>query len=545
MPQALLEEVRRAVDELRTRPNVERLPADEIKRRAEWFGTPTAFGNYSWVSNVKNRSTALTVHLGSRKVASETSTQKKKEIRKGAAETARLVHEYLRKAPLLSVECVMGDNPDFAPICELYLSVYRKETIRLAYMLGETLFAPGEKSGGPRLRVIFIPEWQEKDRQILVFPEIGVTYVLGTDYFGELRNAFLRMAMWSAKQEGMLGLHAGTKIVRAKGADGRLRRLGMVLFGIEATGKTTHICHDHGLCEPGEGIEIVQDEVVFWRKDGSALGTERGFYIKTEGLDPKLQPLLYKAAVSKNALLDNVVVDYEGNIYFADRTLTANAHALIQGEDLCGFSRAHIDLPPLAELDGILIAFMARNYTVVPILSKLTPEQAAVAFMLGESLDVTGADAKDALNPARAAGTNPLLVGEASDEANRFYEFVKAHEDKIHCYMLNTGGVGELVQHGMDGARRVQRKVTRVAIPEMAAIIRSVARGTLTWRDDPNWMVETPQRVEGLDISKFNLNVHYDQAKIDSLVAAIRLERAGFIELFHGLDPRIRSAVEF
>lgn len=544
MQQLLLEEVQRAVDDLDSRPNVVRLADEEIKRRAQLYGTPTAFGNYGWVSTVKNRSTALTLHLGSRKVASEAFTQKKKEIRKGATETARLVHEYLRKAPLLHVSCTMGDNPDFAPGCELYLSVYRKETIRLAYMLQQTLFAFKE-SRGPRLKVIFIPEWQEKDRQILVFPEIGVTYVLGTDYFGELRNAFLRMAMWSAKQEGMLGLHAGTKIVCARGADGKLRRLGMVLFGIEATGKTTHICHNHGLCEDGEGVEIVQDEVVFWRKDGSALGTERGFYIKTEGLDPKLQPLLYAAATSKNALLDNVVVDYEGNTYFADRTLTANGHALIQSQDLCGLGKGRVNLPPLCELDGILMAFMTRNYTVVPVVSKLAPEQAAVAFMLGESLDVTGADAKDAMSPGKAAGTNPLLVGEASAEANMFYELVKAHEDKIHCYMLNTGGVGELVEHRMDGARRLQKRVTRVSIPEMASIIRAIARGSVNWREDPDWMVETPLTIDGVNISKFNPAAHYDQGKIDALIAAIRLERAGYAEAFSGLDPKIRAAVEF
>jgi hypothetical protein len=35
----------------------------------------------------------------------------------------------------------------------------------------------------------------------------------------------------------------------------------------------------------GEGIEIVQDDVVFLKKDGSAYGTEKGFFLKTD-IDP-------------------------------------------------------------------------------------------------------------------------------------------------------------------------------------------------------------------------------------------------------------------
>lgn len=537
MQQLLLDEVQRAIAELPNRPNVYRLPAEEIRARAEIFGTPTVFGNSNYVSTVKNRSAALTVHLGSRKIATDASTSKKRDIRKHAAETLRVLHRYLESAPLLRIDCSVGDNSAFAPECTMYLSTYRRENVRLAHKVLQTLF-PSRRADGDRLTLVFIPEWQEKDRQILVFPEIGVTYVLGTDYYGEAKNGFVRMAMWQAKQEGMLGLHAGTKVIRAVGPDGNLRRLGMLLFGMSASGKTTHICSDHGLDQPGEGVEIAQDEVVFWRKDGAALGSERGFYIKTEGLNPTSYPLLYRAATSPNAVLDNVMVDYQGNVCFDDRTLTANGRAIIQRSDLGDLASPSIDLPPLGELDGLIVAFMVRKYTVVPVASRLTAEQAAVAFLLSESIDASGADAKE-------AGGSPLLVGEPADEAKAFYDLIRRHEDKIGCYMLNTGGVGELVEQGLDGARKVQKKVSRVEIPEMSAIIRGIARNTINWREDPNWMVETPELVHGLDINKFDLDRHYDQNRIDFLIAAARLERAEHIEAIPGLDPEIKKSVEF
>ena len=535
--QSLLDEVNKAIAQLPGQPNVFSLSVDEIRSRADEFGTRTVFGNTNWVSTVKNRSSALTVHLGGPGVTPHEPTSRKRDIRKHAAETVRTLHRYLKSAPLLRVDCRVGDNPDFAPECTMYLSNYRRETARLAHKVLQTFFA-SRRADGQRLVLVLIPEWQEKDRQILVFPEIGVTYVLGTDYFGEAKNAFLRMAMWRAKHEGMLGLHAGTKIVRAVGRDGRVRRLGMLLFGMAASGKTTHVCSDHGLDLPGEGVEIAQDEVVFWRRNGAALGSERGFYIKTEGLNPDAHPLLYRAATSPDAVLDNVMVDYLGNVYFDDRTLTANGRAIVQRTDLGELAGPSIDLPPLAQLDGLIVAFMVRKYTVVPVASRLTPEQAAVAFLLAESIDASSSDAKE-------IGGNPLLVGEPGDEANAFYELVRSHEGKIGCYMLNTGGVGELVEQRLDGARKVASKVTRVEIPEMSAIIRGIARDTIRWREDPNWMVETPEHVEGLDASKFDLKRHYDQSRIDFLIAQTRLERAEQIESIPGLAPEIKRAVEF
>ncbi|OFX15501.1 MAG: hypothetical protein A2Z18_05805 [Armatimonadetes bacterium RBG_16_58_9] len=544
MRQSILEEVKRALTELPSQPNVTRLPPDEIRRRAEEFGRPTKFGNYNWISSVKNRSTALTVAVGGEDVFEGPLTSRKRDIKKGAAETVRLVHDYLKKAPLIGVECTMGDNPDFAPRCTTYVSVYRRELVRLAHKVLQ-MFFPDNKAMGPELMVVVIPEWHEKDRQVLVFPEIGVTYVLGTDYFGEVKNALLRMAMWYAGREGMLGLHAACQIVNARRPDGGLRKLGVMMFGIAATGKTTHACHDHGLDAPGESVGMVQDEVMFWRKDGSALGSERGFYIKTDGLDPETHGVLYDAATRKSAVLDNVMVDYEGSVYFDDRTLTANGRAIIQRDELGDFAGESVNMPPLAELDGLILAFMCRNHGVVPIAGKLTCEQAAVAFLLSESIDATGADSKMPVGPGKGVLASPFLLADPAGEAAAFHDFVKCHADKIECYLLNTGGVGEMVDYGLDGVRKVQRKVTRVSISEMASIIRGIARGTTQWREDPNWMTETLHGVPGVDMAKFELSEHYDQGKIDSLIASVRLERSSYLNGIKGLDPAIRNAVEF
>lgn len=543
MEPRLLDDIRLAIAELGNRPNVIRPNPDQVREAAEVFGTRTALGSVNYVSTVKNLSTALTVYLGSPAVERKEPTQRKRDIAKGAQQTIRQVHEYLSRAPVVRVDARIGDGADFSPGCALYVSTYRRESARLAHMVSQTLFDAGLDQD-PELQVIAIPEWQERERQVLVLPEIGVTYILGTDYYGELKNAFLRMAMWLAKQRGMLGLHAGTKVVRARGRDGELRRLGMIMFGIAATGKTTHSCHHHDLDGPGEGVEIAQDDVAFWRPDGSALGSERGLYIKTESLTGEDQPLLYAAAVREDAILENVMVDHEGNVDFGNRTITPNGHAIAQRGGLGAFESESVDLPPLSELDGLIMAFMVRSYTVVPVVSKLTPEQAAVAFMLSESIDASGSDQQPIGQPG-GIGSSPFVIGEASEDCNRFLELLETHGERIECYMLNTGGVGEVVEHALDGSRRVRQKVTRVRIPEMAAIIREIARGTVRWREDPDWMVETPEHINGVDIARFELARHYEQSRIDPLVAEVRVERAAYARQFAGLNPRIAAAAEF
>jgi len=538
---AVLVKVLDTMKELTSKLNVTHPLPEELRREAERYGTRTKFGSYNFVSSLKNRSAGLTVYVGSEAVLQPRPTQRQKEILRDAPKTVELVHAYLKRAPIVCVERTMCDNQYFNPHCTLYVSVHRKEMVRLAYMVGQTLFPLQEGTPGPKFYLTYIPEWQEKDRQIIVFPEIGVTYVLGSDYYGEAKKGFLRMAMWFAKKENMLGVHAGAKIVKARDKDGKLKRYSMILFGLSATGKTTHACHDHSLLGEEEGIEIAQDDVVFLRKDGSALGTERGFYLKTGYLDPNIQPIVYRAAISPDTIFENVMVDYDGNVYFDDETLTGNGRAIIQRADLRNNKSETVNLPPLSEVDGLIVVFITRRNTVVPICSKLTPEQAAAAFMLGESIETSAGDPRRAGESVREVGTNPFIVGDEAEEGNWFYEFVKRHSDKVQCYLLNTGGVGEIIEEE-EGKKVVRQNVVRVEIPEMASIIRGIVKGSIEWQPEPYFDTLIPKKVNGVDMKKFDLARFYPQEKIDAYVSKLKNERVIWLQGFKGLDPAIVNA---
>jgi len=531
--EGILRDVLENVKMLEEQPNVSKLSSEELRAIAEQHAIKTKYGNLVFMTSVRNRSAGLTVYIGSPRVMDyQQLSEKQIDILEKVPETLDRVHKYVKKAPLVRVDKVMGSNEEFTPICTMYVSTQRKDCIRLAYMLDVLLFNKDEVVLGkehPHLYLLYIPEWQEKDRQILVFPEIGVTYVLGSDYFGEAKKGFLRMAMWCAKQRGMLGVHAGAKIVKARGPDGRLRRYSMLLFGLSATGKTTHTCHNHGL-DPnlGEGIEIVQDDVLFLKKDGSALGTENGFFLKTD-IDPVNQPLIWKAATKERAVFENVLVDFEGNVHFLDDTLTGNGRGVFPRSDLDPSCLSpSINLPPLSELDGMIIIFITRRNTVVPIISKLTIEQAAAAFMLGESIETSASDPTRIGESVRVVGTNPFIVGDPAEEGLWFYDFLKQNKDKVQCYLLNTGGVGEILTKK---GRKVivEQRPLRVQIWETASIIRGILRRTIEWTYEPYFGVMVPSHVEGVDIAKFNPENFYTREQMEEYIKQLKAERAYYM----------------
>ncbi|HHT9159681.1 MAG TPA: phosphoenolpyruvate carboxykinase [Candidatus Brocadiaceae bacterium] len=542
-PTKEFETVGRIVKYLSTAPNVINSTDWTLRRSAERFASFTKFGNVAVHSTVKNRSAKITVYVGSDAVRLRTHNPQQTEIINGLPNTLALVEEYIKRAPFVRINRTMGNNSEFSPNCNFFVSIQRPEMIRLAYMTWATLF-PMRADIEPKQYIVYIPEWQETERQILVFPEISTTVVLGSDYYGESKKGFLRMAMWNAKQKDMLGLHAGSKILKAKDSDGRIKRYGMLIFGMSGTGKTTHTCHTHGLNDTDEGIEILQDDVVFLKKDGSAYGSERGFYLKTEGLDPVTQPIIYKAATSRDAIFENVMIDYEGNLYFEDDTLTSNGRGIMMREDLSPYISNSINLPPVNEMDGLIVAFITRRHTVVPLAVKLTPEQAAAVFMLGESIETSAGDPKRAGESIREVGTNPFIIGDKSYEGNWFYDFVKRHEGKVRCYQLNTGGLGEIIEKQPNGARVFKRKVQRVEIPEMSSIIRGITRGTNKWSKDKYWNVEVPTSVQGMDISKYNVEKFYDVDDVIKQVSDLRLERVEYMEKFNTLDKAIINAAK-
>ena len=479
------------------------LTSDELRRMAARKERTTEYGSASYITRIRSRSAKFT------EIALEGLTAEQNK-------TIEAVRQHLKGRSLISVDRTMCLEPRSRLACRLYVV---REFARLPYMWGSTLFPPLE-GREPDLLVIDLPDWEE--RKMIVIPQEGVTYLLGSDYMGEIKKAFLRMAMYEAKKRGWLGFHAGSKVIRVRDVRGQLVERGAIFFGLSGTGKTTLTCHHHWL-EGEEGVAIRQDDVVLMRPDASCLGTEDNFYIKTEGLEPAGQPILYEAAISPHAILENIMVHEDGSVDFLDYTLTSNGRCVILRSELA-YTDEEIDLPR-----ADLVFFITRRKEIVPPVARLTPEQGAAFFMLGESIETSAGDPSRAGQSLRVVGTNPFIVGPEYEEGNRFLEFLRRNPD-VRCFALNTGRVG-----GEEGEK--------IRIEDTTEIIKQAARGGIEWKVDPDWGYEVPIEVERVEIERFDPSRFYTPREYEALVKRLRGERKAWLSRFEGLKQEIVAAI--
>lgn len=476
----------------------------------------TEYGSASYTSKVRNRSAKKTYIVED---GVTVGVQQQGIPLDRAMELLAQVREYLKGREVIQIDRWIGLTPGHRLHGRLYITA---EYARIAHMWHQTLF-PHDGTGTPDLMSIFVPEWPE--RIIFVHPKHRLTCILGTDYFGESKKSFLRMTMYAAKQQGGIGLHAGSKVLRVRDRSGSLQDVGFILFGLSGTGKTTLTVHDHGLVAP-ERVIIRQDDVVSMDEHGICYGTEQGFYIKTEGLTPK-QKVLYDAATRQSAIFENVKVDEDGRVDFLNTELTTNGRGIILRPEVAGTDES-IDLEKAHK-----VIFITRRQDIVPPVVKLTPEQASAFFMLGESIETSAGDPTRAGQAKREVGTNPFVIGPEFEEGNRFLEILHENPD-IECYLLNTGSVG--AKQGFPGEK--------ITIEVSTTIMKEIARGTITWTQDPEWGYWLPRQIEGVDLERYTPSRYYPDADYHAMSQKLRSERQAWLAQFSGLDHEIVEVME-
>jgi len=415
---------------------------------------------------------------------------------------------------LVCLDRQVGRHPETSYTCRLFVP---REYARIA-LAWDKLLEPAE--GEPDFQTLQLPEWDQRegnDRRIRVLPDQGLTFVLGSDYTGEAKKSFLRLFMYYAKEQGGLGLHAGSKRVTIED-DGELTTVGQAFLGLSATGKSTLTGHGCWLDEP-EGAEMLQDDVCALLPDGQVTGSEgKGLYIKTDGLDRDEQPALYEAATDESAVFENVCVDDAGRVDFDNTELTANGRSVIQRECLDS-AAGDIDLPGVDQ-----IFFITRN-PVMPPIARLDERQAAVAFMLGESIQTSAGDPDAAGESIRVVGTNPFIVGPEGEEGNRFYELIENND--VECFVINTGHVGPAKAD--------------IGVRESVTILVNAARDNIEWYHDETLDLDLPEEIPDLNVEAFYPPDHYED--FESKLESLRAERREYLDQFETLDEEIKNAL--
>ena len=246
---------------------------------------------------------------------------------------SKIQNDYIREQDMLVVDGYIGNDSEFRVPARL---IIEKANANIAAMQ-QILYYPATEaeleSFEPTVTVIYTPNLPmagyPEDRLIAVDLENNVTRVFNSDYFGESKKGGLRMWNRIVYERGGLALHAGCKIIPVNGVN----RVGLMV-GLSGTGKTTTTFTKQNNSSP------VQDDFLALMPEGKVYATENGCFAKTFGLNPKDEPSIYNATVSRNAYLENVSQTEDGKVDFFDTSYTQNGRAVIRMADVEGSADA-------------------------------------------------------------------------------------------------------------------------------------------------------------------------------------------------------------
>ncbi len=429
---------------------------------------PTGYGSLNVATRVRDRARHATFVVAGHPHAGPALS------RADGARIAALQDRYLRDhgrgrgRGLVAVEGFIGHTGPHRTAARLLVE---RDHANIAAMQRHLYFDDSRPEGvrEPELTVICTPGLRlpgfpgPEGAVVAVWPEEGVTRVIGSDLFSEAKKAGIRMWAERVYAVGGLVLHAACAVMAAPAGPRT-----MLLCGQQGTGKSTLAFR---LAAEG-GAQIVQDDFVALLPDGRLVASEAGCIEKTFGLDPDATPALHAAVTRADAYLENTAQrgDWPD---FADPT-----HP--QGRAVFPLRLVpHLpadEIPPLS-----LLVILNRHDDAVPAVTRLgrDPAPAADAWVLRELRA-----GEPIWTPRRASPVHRR-------QRDRLAELLDRHP--VEAFSLNTGRVGGPADDG---------RSKTVGLEATAAIVRALATGTVRWGDGPGGgqlAAEVPG-VEDLDL---------------------------------------------
>jgi len=342
------------------------------------------------------------------------------------------------------------------------------------------------------------------DVYVLFNVEDNVAIIGGTWYGGEMKKGIFSMMNYWLPLEGKLSMHCSANV----GDEGDV----CLFFGLSGTGKTT--------LSTDPQRALIGDDEHGW-DDYGVFNFEGGCYAKVINLDAKSEPEIYGAIV-KNALLENVVSDENGEVDYEDGSKTENTRVSYPIEHIENHKE---DLQ--AGHPNNIIFLSADAFGVLPPVSKLTKEQAMYYFLSGYTAKVAGTE-RGITEPV---ATFSACFGEAflplhpTAYAKLLGEKIDKH--KVNVYLVNTGWTG--------GAYGVGK---RMSIKDTRACINGILNGSINdaeFHTLPLFDLQIPKTLDGVkDNSVLNpRDTWEDKEEYDAMLKKL----AGmFQENFHRYD---------
>ncbi|MFT4833046.1 MAG: phosphoenolpyruvate carboxykinase (ATP) [Psychroserpens sp.] len=266
-----------------------------------------------------------------------------------------------------------------------------------------------------------------------------IALIGGTGYTGEIKKGiFSALNFILPVQKNTMPMHCSANI----GEDGDTA----IFFGLSGTGKTT--------LSADPNRKLIGDDEHGWTAENTVFNFEGGCYAKVINLSEENEPDIFRA-IKKGALLENVVMDSNGEVDFADISITQNTRV--------SYPIYHIDNiqePSIGHNPKNIFFLTADAFGVLPPISKLTPSQAAYHFMSGYTAKVAGTEAGvvepiPSFSACFGAPFMPLHPAKYAEMLSK-----KMQESGVNVWLVNTGWTGGPYGVGT----RMKLKYTRAMI---------------------------------------------------------------------------------
>lgn len=290
--------------------------------------------------------------------------------------------------------------------------------------------------------------------------------ILNTWYGGEMKKGMFSMMNYYLPLKGIAAMHcsANTDMNGENTA---------IFFGLSGTGKTTLSTDPKRL--------LVGDDEHGWDDEG-VFNFEGGCYAKVINLDKDSEPDIYNA-IRRDALLENVTVDGEGKIDFADKSVTENTRVSYPINHIENIVRPVSSAPAAKNV----IFLSADAFGVLPPVSILTPEQTQYYFLSGFTAKLAGTE-RGITEPTP---TFSACFGQAFLELHP----TKYAEELVKKMQAN-GSKAYLVNTGWNGTGK------RISIKDTRGIIDAILNGAILnapTKTIPYFNLEVPTELEGVD----------------------------------------------
>ena len=290
--------------------------------------------------------------------------------------------------------------------------------------------------------------------------------ILNTWYGGEMKKGMFSMMNYYLPLNGMASMHCSAN-TDMNGENTAL------FFGLSGTGKTTLSTDPKRL--------LIGDDEHGW-DDNGVFNFEGGCYAKVINLDKESEPDIYNA-IRRNALLENVTVDENGKIDFADGSVTENTRVSYPIDHIEKIVR-----PVSAAPDAKDVIFLSADaFGVLPPVSILTPEQAQYYFLSGFTSKLAGTE-RGITEPTP---TFSACFGQA---------FLELHPTKyaeeLVKKMEKVGAKAYLVNTGWNGTGK------RISIKDTRGIIDAILDGSILKAETktiPYFNLAVPTELPGVD----------------------------------------------